>query len=108
MSQVFLSYRHVPPDEQLAERLCAHLQEQGLRVFLDKQIRVGLDWVAEIDRQLRASDSFVVLLSEESIRSDMVRQEVQTAHELRQDGKMAIFPCGWASRESCPMTSAPI
>jgi energy-coupling factor transporter ATP-binding protein EcfA2 len=92
VSQVFLSYRHVAPDEQLAEGLCAFLHERGLRVFLDKQIRVGLDWVTEIDRQLRASDSFVVFLSEDSIRSDMVRQEIQTAHELRQDGKMAIFP----------------
>jgi hypothetical protein len=92
VNQVFLSYRHVSPDEQLAEGLYAFLQERGLRVFLDKQIRVGLDWVAEIDSQLRASDSFVVLLSEDSIRSDMVRQEVQTAHELRQEGKMAIFP----------------
>lgn len=92
MSQVFISYRHVPPDEQLAERLCAFLEERGLRVFLDKQIRIGLDWVAEIDRQLRASAFFVVFLSEDSIRSDMVRQEVQTAHELRQEGKLAIFP----------------
>jgi hypothetical protein len=92
VSQVFLSYRHVPPDEQLAEGLCAFLQERGLHVFLDKQIQVGLDWVAEIDRQLRASDAFVVLLSEDSIRSDMVRQEIQTAHELRQEGKLAIFP----------------
>src|SRR5262249_5037997 len=50
------------------------------------------DWVVEIDRQLRASTFFVVFLSEDSIRSDMVRQEVQIAHELRQEGKMAIFP----------------
>ncbi len=75
MNQVFISYRHVPPDEELAERLCAYLQERGLRVFLDKQIKVGLEWAAEIDRQLRASDFFVVFLSEDSIRSDMVRQE---------------------------------
>lgn len=92
MSQIFLSYRHVQPDEELAVGLCAFLEERGLRVFIDKRIRVGLDWVAEIDHQLRASDSFVVFLSEDSIRSDMVRQEIQTAHELLQDGKMAIFP----------------
>ncbi|HEX7183095.1 MAG TPA: AAA-like domain-containing protein [Thermoanaerobaculia bacterium] len=92
MNQVFLSYLHVLPDEQLAERLCAFLEERGLRVFIDKRIQVGLDWVAEIDRQLRASDSFLVFLSEDSIRSDMVRQEIQTAHELRQEEKMAIFP----------------
>jgi hypothetical protein len=92
VSQVFLSYRHVPQDEQLAEGLCAFLQERGLRVFLDKQILVGSDWVEEIDRQLRASDSFVVLLSKDSILSDMVRQEVKIAHELRQKGKLGIFP----------------
>ncbi|HSK80952.1 MAG TPA: AAA-like domain-containing protein [Thermoanaerobaculia bacterium] len=92
MSQVFLSYRHVPCDEELAEGLCAYLQARGLRVFLDKQIRIGLDWVAEIDRQLRASHAFVVLLSEDSIRSDMVRQEIATAHELLLAGKMSIFP----------------
>lgn len=102
MSQVFLSYRHVPPDEQLAEGLCAYLEERGLRVFIDKQIRVGLDWVAEIDRQLRASDSFVVFLSEGSVRSDMVRQEVQTAYELRQEGKMAIFPIRLAFEGKLP------
>lgn len=92
MCQVFLSYRHVPRDEELAEGLCAYLQARGLRVFLDKQILVGLDWVEEIDRQLRASNAFVVLLSEDSIRSDMVRQEIQTAHKLQRDGKMTIFP----------------
>jgi hypothetical protein len=92
VSQIFLSYRHVPRDEELAQGLYAYLQARGLRVFLDKQIRVGLDWVAEIDRQLRASDAFVVLLSEDSIRSDMVRQEIHTAHELLQAGKITIFP----------------
>lgn len=92
MGQVFLSYRHVQPDEDLADQLCAYLVTQGLPVFQDKQIRIGLDWVAEIDRQLRASTALVVLLSEASVRSDMVRQEVQTAYELRREGKMAILP----------------
>jgi hypothetical protein len=57
LTQVFISYRHVQPDEGLAEALCTYLEERGLGVFLDKRIRVGLDW-AEIDRQLRASSSF--------------------------------------------------
>ncbi len=92
MRQVFVSYKHVPPDEQLAKGLHAHLVEKGLRVFVDTQIKVGLDWVAEIDRQLRASDAFVVFLSAKSILSDMVRQEIQTAYELRREGKMRIFP----------------
>ncbi len=102
MSQVFLSYRHVPRDEELADGLCAYLQARGLRVFLDKQIRIGLDWVAEIDRQLHASDAFVVFLSEDSILSDMVRQEIQTAYELRRSGKMTIFPVRLGFRGDLP------
>ncbi len=92
MTQVFISYRHVQPDEGLAESLCSYLEKRGLAVFLDKHIRMGLDWVQEIDRQLRASGFLVVLLSEASIRSDMVRQEVQIAVELRHEGKMTILP----------------
>ncbi len=92
MSQVFLSYRRVEPDQGLAEALCSYLEERGLRVFIDKRIQVGRIWVEEIDRQLQASNAFVVLLSESSVRSDMVRQEVQTAYELRNEGKMTILP----------------
>lgn len=92
MGQVFLSYRHAQPDEDLADQLCAFLTGKGFSVFQDKQIKLGMDWVAEIDRQLRASSALVVLLSEASISSDMVRQEVQTAYELRQEGKMIILP----------------
>lgn len=88
MNHVFLSYRHVEPDERLAEGLCAYLEKHGLRVFFDKKIRVGLRFAEKIDRELRASDSFVIFLSESSILSDMVRQEVRIAHELR----LNIFP----------------
>jgi hypothetical protein len=90
--QVFISYRHVKPDEDLAEALEKYLRDRRVRVFVDKRIQVGMDWVKEIDRQLRASNVFVVLLSEDSIRSDMVRQEIQTAYELLQQGKMRILP----------------
>ncbi|HZF12436.1 MAG TPA: toll/interleukin-1 receptor domain-containing protein [Thermoanaerobaculia bacterium] len=92
MSQVFVSYRHVEPDEGLAERLCVYLEERGLQVFLDKRIPTGLLWAREIDSQLRASSFFVVFLSEESVRSDMVRQETETAHQLRLQGRMVILP----------------
>lgn len=92
MSQVFLSYRHIPPDEELAQGLCAYLAERGLRVFLDKQIRIGLDWVAEIDRQLRASESFVVFLSEDSIRSEIetLRLDEPTDPPIEGDSKKLL------------------
>src|SRR5262245_12148908 len=43
---------------------------------------VGDKWVEEIERRISASSFFVALLSADSIRSDMVRQEVELAHSL--------------------------
>ena len=82
MSKCFISYRHVKPDEDLARFLEKHLIKHEHKVFLDTQIEVGTKWVDEIERQIRDSGFFIVLLSKESIRSDMVRQEVKLAHEL--------------------------
>ena len=92
MGQVFISYRHVEPDESLANALAAALEEREHPVFVDSRIEVGTRWVAEIERQIRASSFFVVILSRDSIRSDMVRQEVALAHDLEQAGKMRILP----------------
>lgn len=92
MAKVFISYRHVDPDEQLADALQDQLRERGVDVFVDKQIEVGSRWVEEIERQLRASEFFVAFLSAESIRSDMVRQEISWAHDLEKGGRITILP----------------
>ena len=79
MPKVFISYRHVAPDEDCAVQLCTFLEREAFEVFLDKRILVGQKWVEEIDRHLKSSDHFVILLSADSIRSDMLRQEVADA-----------------------------
>ncbi|NJL27982.1 MAG: TIR domain-containing protein [Thermoanaerobaculia bacterium] len=76
----------------MAKALARVLRERKHPVFIDQQILVGTRWVEEIERQLRASAFFVVLLSEQSIRSDMVRQEVKLAHEMELAGEMRILP----------------
>ena len=90
MPKVFVSYRHVAPDEECALQLCAFLEREGFDVFIDKRIHVGQRWVEEIDRHLKSSDHFVVLLSADSIRSDMLRQEVADAHSLALAGKIRV------------------
>ncbi len=82
MTQVFISYRHINPDQNLAGFLRDYLKSRGYAVFIDTQLLVGAKWVEEIERQIKASDFFVVLLSADSIRSDMVRQEVELAYSL--------------------------
>jgi hypothetical protein len=92
MSKVFISYGHAAPDQQLAAELARFLEGNGLAVFADTKIRIGQEWVDEIDRHLRSADHFVVLLSSESIRSDMLRREVALAHTLHRQKKLRVFP----------------
>ena len=94
MRKCFISYRHVKPDEDLARELEKCLSQKGHPVFVDTQMLVGTRWAAKIKKEIKASDAFIVLLSAESIRSDMVRQEVELAHSLAQERgeKFAILP----------------
>jgi hypothetical protein len=82
MAEVFISYRHISPDQDLAARLANYLAKRRVTHFLDTDIRLGQEWVKVIDRELRAAKSLIVLLSPDSIRSDMVRQEIKLAHDL--------------------------
>jgi AAA-like domain/TIR domain len=92
MPKVFISYRHLKPDEELATECARFLEGHGLDVFMDTRIRIGQEWVEEIDRQLRSSQYLIVLLSAQSIRSDMVRREIALAHKLRKNEQLIIFP----------------
>jgi hypothetical protein len=84
VSQVFISYRHVSPDQELARFFENYLQSREHSIFMDTQMLPGTRWAQEIAHQIRAADFFLVLLSQASICSAMVRQEVQLAHELTQ------------------------
>lgn len=68
------------------------LRTSGHEVFIDRRMLVGTKWADEIDRQIRAAEFFVVLLSAESILSELVRQEVKLAHELEKQNKLTILP----------------
>jgi len=84
MARIFISYRHTDPDQGLANGLVQSFQRAGHTVFVDTQIAVGLKWAAEIEWQIRQAEIFVVLISQASMASDMVRQEVLWAHRENQ------------------------
>lgn len=104
MSKVFISYRHVYPDEDIAHFLATYLTEHKVDVFIDKQISVGTKWADEIEQQIKESEFFIVLLSKQSILSDMVRQEVKLAHGLTQvpEKKLIVLPVRVAFRGELP------
>ncbi|MEL7353577.1 MAG: toll/interleukin-1 receptor domain-containing protein, partial [Cyanobacteria bacterium J06560_5] len=82
MARVFISYkRTVEPDEPIAKRLYRALSVHH-EVFIDQAMLVGTRWAEQIESQLRQTDVLIVLLSEHSVGSEMVLQEVSLAHEL--------------------------
>ena len=91
-AKVFISYRNVKTDKELAIAIEKALTQEKLEVFIDYKMLPGTVWSDEIDEKLNASNYFIVLLSAESIESDMVRQEVKIAHRLKGEGKLNIIP----------------
>ena len=83
-ARVFISYkRGSNPDQLLADALYEFLSRGGHQVFIDITIRMGDAWLEEIDRQLKASDFLIVLLSRQSADSEMVGAEVRRAYKYR-------------------------
>lgn len=82
MARVFISYkRNVEPDEPVALALYEALGQRH-DVFIDQAMLVGTRWAEQIEAELRRTDALIVLLSDNSVRSEMVLQEVSLAHDI--------------------------
>ncbi|MGF1522656.1 MAG: AAA-like domain-containing protein [Leptolyngbyaceae cyanobacterium] len=93
-NRIFISYRTKEPDLGLAREFHSELEASGHSVFMAAEdIKWGEKWVDCIDRELRACDYFLLLLSKQSAVSDMVAGEVRTVwHRQNQLGRPVILP----------------
>ncbi|MEM8611711.1 MAG: AAA-like domain-containing protein [Cyanobacteria bacterium P01_H01_bin.105] len=99
--RVFISYkRNLVPDESVALQLHGALGADS-SVFIDQQMLVGTRWAEQIEAEIRQADVLVVLLSAQSVMSEMVLQEMELAHKIAEDngGKPRILPVRLAYRE---------
>lgn len=92
MARVFISYAHEPIDAQIAGALATRLRAARIPVFLDSDMSIGAPWADEIEREIDACTHFVVLLSECSIRSDMVCEEVRRVHSRQKQKRPRVLP----------------
>ncbi len=85
--------RHTPVDEQLLNLIETELAAHGYQVYVDRHRCFGIEWAADVDRQLRRADVVVPLLSEASVQSELIAFEIETANEAAQkSGKPQSFP----------------
>lgn len=93
-AKVFISYkRNFAPDETVALAICEALGNQH-QVFIDQTMVVGTKWVEHIADEIRQADALIVLLSEQSVQSEMVQHEIKLAHSVatERDGRPLILP----------------
>jgi hypothetical protein len=84
--RVFVSYASA--DKSFVERLASALESLAVRLWIDyREIRVGDSIVDEISKGLRETDALVVVLSESSVISRWVREEINAAFIAMVEGK---------------------
>jgi uncharacterized protein YjbI with pentapeptide repeats len=88
----FISYS--TNDQEFAERLHADLQNKGVRCwFAPHDLRIGKKILDEVDAAIRLRDRVLLILSEHSINSDWVEDEVTAGfEEERKRGEEVLFP----------------
>ena len=86
--------RNAEPDEQILRLLETELVRNSYRVFIDRHLLVGMEWAREIERRICQAEAVIPLLSESSVKSEMLAYEIEIAHEAaqRQKGKPRILP----------------
>jgi hypothetical protein len=76
--QIFISYSH--KDTGFASKVTKNLENEGYDIWLDRMdIQTGSRWDDEVVRGLNASQIFMVLLSNTSVASQNVKDEISYA-----------------------------
>jgi len=88
----FISYSS--KDDDFAQRLHADLQHKGVRCWkASEDLKIGDKFRTRIDESIRLYDKLMVVLTEHSIRSPWVEDEVEAALEKEhKSGKLVLFP----------------
>ncbi len=82
VADIFISYSS--KDKEKADQLSELLASAGLSVWIDRQGIVGAEkWATEIVEGIRACNTFIILLSPNSIESENVLRELSLASEKR-------------------------
>lgn len=93
MYSCFISYS--AKDEDFTQRLHADLQDKGVRCwFAPHDLPIGAKTLDAIDQAIRTRDKLLLILSEHSIASEWVEDEVTAAfeEERRRGGEAVLFP----------------
>jgi hypothetical protein len=90
--KAFLCYSH--SDREIAERIATDLRANGIEVWFDKwEILPGDSLIGKIfEEGIGGADAFIVLLSQHSVQSRWVKEELDVALIKRIEGVTRVIP----------------
>ena len=91
---VALLYKpNLEPDANILKTLEERLRSLGHDVFVDNQRKISSAWAKAVEDPIRRSDAVIAIVSPESLRSEMLEYEVETAHDqFLRTGKPVLLP----------------
>jgi uncharacterized protein YjbI with pentapeptide repeats len=104
ISPLFISYNHV--DSVFVDKLEVLLNSKGIRYWRDIHSATSGRLEKQIDRAIRQNPTVLLVLSENSIKSDWVQHEVRVARELEKTSEKDVL-CPVALDESWKSSAWP-
>lgn len=93
MKIVILYKRNTEPDGALLGAIDNALRQANHEVFIDRHLKIGVEWARAIEERIRTADAVIVLLSDAALGSEMLEYEVEIASdEFLRRGKPGILP----------------
>ena len=90
---IFLS--HSSPNKDFVRGLAKKLKKDNIDVWLDElEIKIGESIHQKVNEGLKKSDFFAIVLSEASVNSKWVQEELSSASSIEKYNKKGIFIFG--------------
>ncbi|MHB8636711.1 MAG: AAA-like domain-containing protein [Fimbriimonadaceae bacterium] len=90
---VILYRRKTQPDDLVLSLIESSLGTLGHELFVDRHLKIGVDWAKAIEEKIRAADVVVAILSDAASGSEMLEYELETAFdENKKRGKPYLLP----------------
>ena len=80
---VILFERDSKLDERLVESLNRALTEAGYSVYVDRHLKISVDWARSVDERIRRADAVAVVFSATSFGSEMLSYELEVANDAK-------------------------
>lgn len=90
---VILYKRKAKPDDEVLAMLEQSLGSKGHGLFIDRHLKIGVEWAKAIEEKIRTADAVIAILSDAAVGSEMLEYELETAFdENRKRGKPYLLP----------------